>query len=95
MIMNTLVKLFFENNAFIINSGLSRFKKCIGWLIGLLINSINHMKFHPKLFVVTKYALKNERIKSNMNFFFIINFTTNGSYGFLKGQIEIYFQKSF
>jgi len=53
------------------------------------------MKFHPKLFIVTKYALKNEIIKSNMIFIFKKNFTTNGSYGFLKGQIELYFEKSF
>jgi hypothetical protein len=40
MIMNTFVKLFFENNAFIINSGLSKFKNMHS-LVNWIVNKLN------------------------------------------------------
>jgi hypothetical protein len=69
MIMKLFVKLYFENILFIINNGLLKFKIWIGQLIGLLINSKIHIKIHSKMFIVIKYALKNEIIKLGLNFF--------------------------
>jgi hypothetical protein len=45
MIMNTFVKLYFENNVFIINSELLKFKYIwSSWLTRLLINLKNQIK---------------------------------------------------
>jgi len=60
--MKTFAQLFFENNAFIINSGLLKLKKWIGWLVGSLRNSRIHIEFHSKLFIGTKNGLKNEMV---------------------------------
>jgi hypothetical protein len=49
--MKTFAQLFFENNAFIINSALLKLKKWIGQLVGLLRNSNIHIEFHSKLFI--------------------------------------------
>jgi hypothetical protein len=71
MIMNTFVKLFFENNVFIIRNGLSKLKS-MHWLVHWIINKLNKSyEIHPKLFVATKYALKDEILKSNMTSFFL------------------------
>jgi len=40
MNMNTFVKLFFENNTFIISSGLSKFKN-MHWLVNWIVNKLN------------------------------------------------------
>jgi hypothetical protein len=67
--MKTFAQLFFENNACIINSGLFKFKKWIGQLVGLLRNSNFHIEFHSKLFIRTKNGLKNEMIKLSLKLF--------------------------
>jgi hypothetical protein len=67
MIMNIFVKLFFENNSLLIVNFQSS-KLWTNWLIGLFINWRIHIKFHSKLFIMTKYALKGEIIKFNMIF---------------------------
>jgi hypothetical protein len=69
MIMNIFVKVYFENIVFIINNGLLKFKIWTGQLIGLLINWKIHTKIHSKMFIMTKYALKNEIIKIRFEFF--------------------------
>jgi hypothetical protein len=67
MIMNTFVKLFFENNSLLIISSQSS-KLWTNWLIGLFINWRIHIKFHSKLFIMIEYALKGEIIKLNVIF---------------------------
>jgi hypothetical protein len=44
--MKTFAKLLFENNAFIINSGLLNSKIWTNQLIGLFRNSKIHIEFH-------------------------------------------------
>ncbi len=83
MIMKTCVKLFFENIAFINSNILLKLKKWIGQLIKLLMNWGIHIKFHPKFFIMIKYALKNEIIKSGVIF---LKPYSNGNYWFLKDQ---------
>ncbi len=67
--MKTFAQLFFENNAFIINSGFLE-KKWTSQLAGLLRNSRIHIEFHSKLFIEIKNGLKNEMIKLIVKSFF-------------------------
>jgi hypothetical protein len=62
---------FFLNNAFIVNSGLLKFKIWIGQLVGLLRNSRIHIELHSKLFIGTKHGFKNEIIKLSVKSFFV------------------------
>jgi hypothetical protein len=48
--MKTFAQLFFESNAFIINSELFEIKIWTGQLIKLLKNSKIHIEFHSKFF---------------------------------------------
>ncbi len=67
--MKTFAQLFFENNAFIINSGFLE-KKWTSQLAGLLRNSRIHIEFHSKLFIEIKNGFKNEMIKLTVKSFF-------------------------
>jgi hypothetical protein len=67
--MKTFSQLFFENNGFIVNNGLLKFRIWIGQLVGLLRNLRIHIEFHSKLFIGTKNGFKNEIIKLIVNFF--------------------------
>ncbi len=69
LIVKTFAQLFFENNAFIINSGLLKSKIWSDQLTRLLRNSRIHIEFHSKLFIVIKHGLKNEIIKLSVSFF--------------------------
>ncbi len=42
IVMNTFVKMFFENNAFIINSGLQKFKN-MNWSIDYIVNKLKRI----------------------------------------------------
>jgi hypothetical protein len=69
MIMNTLVKLYFEINVFIINSQLLKLKMWISQLTKLPITWRIHVNFHSKMFIMIKHALNNEIIKLMWNLF--------------------------
>ncbi len=60
--MRKISQLAFENNAFIVNGGLLKFKIWIGYLVEWLTNSRIQIEFHSKLFIRTKHGLKNEMI---------------------------------
>jgi hypothetical protein len=51
LVMKTFAQLFFENNAFIMNSVILKLKIWINQLSRLLRNSIIHIEFHSKLFI--------------------------------------------
>jgi hypothetical protein len=57
--MKTFEQLFFESNAFIINSGLLKYKIWTSQLIELLQKSRIHIEFLSKLFIVMKHGMKN------------------------------------
>jgi hypothetical protein len=69
--MKTFAQLFLENNAFIINNELLKFKIRIGQLIRLLKNSRIHIEFHFIFFIMTKHGLKNEIIKLSVKSFLV------------------------
>jgi hypothetical protein len=82
--MKTFAQFLFNNNAFIINSGLLKKKIWTGQLVRLLINSRIHIEFQAKLFIGIRNGLKTEMIKFKVNFFFV-KLYPNGNYELLKG----------
>jgi hypothetical protein len=69
--MKTFAQLLFENNAFIINSGLLKLKKWISQFARLLRNWRIHIEFQSKLFIEIENGLKNEMIKLTVKSFFV------------------------
>jgi len=83
MIMNTFEKLYIYISLLIVYSW--NLKKWINRITILLIIWNFHIEFHSKLFIVTKYAFKNEIIKLVVKFF-SLKPSPNGNYGHLKDQ---------
>jgi hypothetical protein len=69
--MKTFTQISFQNNAFIINSGLLKFKIWISQLNRLLKKNLIHNDFHYKLFIVSTYRLENEIIKLSVKSFLV------------------------
>jgi hypothetical protein len=79
--MKTFAQFLFNNNAFIINSGLLKKTIWTGQLVRLLNNSRIHIEFQAKQFIGIRNA---KMIKFNVKIFFV-KLYPNGSYELLKG----------